>query len=71
MKSEQAVLPNPCLEEEEEEEEEETRNFDTCLAQESCLSNDIDKPIFLHLPLSIVQTKLSIMLVVYLISQQS
>jgi hypothetical protein len=27
MKSEQAVLPNPCLEEEEEEEEEEEKRF--------------------------------------------
>jgi hypothetical protein len=29
MKSEQAVLPNPCLEEEEEEEEEEERKKET------------------------------------------
>jgi hypothetical protein len=28
MKSEQAVLPNPCLEEEEEEEEEEEKNLE-------------------------------------------
>jgi hypothetical protein len=32
MKSEQAVLPNPCLEEEEEEEEEEEDNFSAQLA---------------------------------------
>jgi hypothetical protein len=41
MKSEQAVLPNPCLEEEEEEEEEEDRGISLLSTAYKILSNII------------------------------